>query len=317
MIKLLFVFLSWAPSDSDSLRLETIDGKQYIIHQVEAKETLYAISRRYNVPVTVILASNPSSDGGISVGKLLRVPYSPKPKQQATAMAHVVAQGETLYSIARQYSVSVDDLKKWNNLIENEISLGQTLAIGKKAAVIEAPPKLIEQQNVSSTHTVAAKETLYSLARQYNVTVQQLKEWNNLTSDELKLGSMLYVVRPVNTGTTTSTVVNSTSGGTTTMQASIKINERVIGTEEVKEQGMAQLMDGTEGNRKYLAQHKTIKPGTILKVRNLTNNQEVFVRISSVLSGADSDVIMRLSKSAFDRLGGSEAKMNIEVTSYK
>lgn len=315
MIKLLFVFLSWAPADTDSLRLETIDGKQYIIHQVEAKETLYAISRRYNVPVTIILASNPSSDGGISVGKLLRVPYTPKPTQPATAMAHVVAQGETLYSIARQYSVSVDDLKKWNNLIENEISLGQTLAIGKKTVVMEAPPKMIEQQSVSSTHTVAAKETLYSLARQYNVTVQQLKEWNNLTGDELKLGSMLFVVRPVNTGMTTSTA--SIAGNTTTMQASIKINERVIGTEEVKEQGMARVMEGTEGNRKYLAQHKTIKPGTILKVRNLATNQEVFVRISSVLSGTDSDLIMRLSKSAYNQLGGSEAKMNIEVTSYK
>ncbi|NOS92528.1 MAG: LysM peptidoglycan-binding domain-containing protein [Cyclobacteriaceae bacterium] len=316
MIKLLFVFLSWAPSDSDSVRLETIDGKQYIIHQVEAKETLYAISRRYNVPVTVILANNPSSDGGISVGKLLRVPYTPKSKQPSTdGQTHVVAQGETLYSIARLYNVSVDDVKKWNNLTENEISLGQSLLIGKKAAVVETAPKLITQQSLSSTHTVAAKETLYSLARQYNVTVQQLKEWNNLTSDELKLGSLIYVVQPVNNRMQQPATTQST--GATMAQASVKINERMIGTEEVKEQGMAQLMEGTDGNRKYLAQHKTIKSGTILKVKNLATNQEVFVRISSVLSGSDSDVIMRLSKSAFMQLGGGEGKMKIEVTSYK
>lgn len=315
MIKLLFVFLSWAPSDADSLRLETIDGKQFIIHQVEAKETLYAISRRYNVPVTVILANNPSSDGGISVGKLLRVPYAPKPKQSATAVTHAVAQGETLYSIARQYNVTVDELKKWNNLTDNEISLGQTLSIGKSVPVIETPPKLIEQQSVSSTHTVAAKETLYSLARQYNVTVQQLKEWNNLTSDELKLGATLYVVQPKYANTNQS--ISVASKPVTTMQATLKVNERIIGTEEVKEQGMAELMEGTEGNRKYLAQHKTIKPGTILKVKNLATNQEVFVRISSVLSGADSDVIMRLSKSAYIQLGGVEGKLKIEVTSYK
>lgn len=315
MIKLLFVFLSWAPSDADSLRLETIDGKQFIIHQVEAKETLYAISRRYNVPVTVILASNPSSDGGISVGKLLRVPYAPKPKQSATAVTHAVAQGETLYSIARQYNVTVDELKKWNNLTDNEISLGQTLNIGKSAPVIETPPKLIEQQSVSSTHTVAAKETLYSLARQYNVTVQQLKEWNNLTSDELKLGASLYVVQPKYANT--NQPISVAAKPVTTMQATLKVNERIIGTEEVKEQGMAELMEGTEGNRKYLAQHKTIKPGTILKVKNLATNQEVFVRISSVLSGADADVIMRLSKSAYIQLGGVEGKLKIEVTSYK
>ncbi len=315
MIKLLFVFLSWAPSESDSLRLETIDGKQYIIHQVEAKETLYAISRRYNVPVTVILANNPSSDGGISVGKLLRLPYTPKSKQPTTSgQTHVVAQGETLYSIARLYNVSVDDVKKRNNLTENEISLGQSLSIGKKVAVVEAAPKLITQQSVNSTHTVAAKETLYSLARQYGVTVQQLKEWNNLTTDELKLGSIIYVVQPVNNGVQQP---SATQTGSIVTQASLKINERIIGTEEVKEQGMAQLMEGTDGNRKYLAQHKTIRPGTILKVKNLTTNQEVFVRISSVLTGADSDVIMRLSKSAYLQLGGEEGKMKIEVTSYK
>ncbi|MCE2994882.1 MAG: LysM peptidoglycan-binding domain-containing protein [Cyclobacteriaceae bacterium] len=315
MVKLLFIFFSWAPMDSDSLRLETIDGKQFIIHQVEAKETLYAISRRYNVPVTVILANNPSSDGGISVGKLLRVPYTPKSKPSSAGISHVVAQGETLYSIARQYNVSVDDLKKWNNLSNNEISLGQTLSIGKSAMVIESPPRLIEQQSVSSTHTVAAKETLYSLARQYNVTVQQLKEWNNLTSDELKLGTSLYVTQPKYSGT--GQPASMTKPVVTTMQASLPINERMIGTEEVKEQGMAELMEGTEGNRKYLAQHKTIKPGTILKVKNLTTNQEVFVRISSVLSGSEADVVMRLSKSAYVQLGGVDGKMKIEVTSYK
>ena len=168
---------------------------------------------------------------------------------------------------------------------------------------------------MSSTHTVAAKETLYSLARQYNVTVQQLKEWNNLTSDELKLGASLYVVQPkyANTNQPISVVAKPV----TTMQATLKVNERIIGTEEVKEQGMAELMEGTEGNRKYLAQHKTIKPGTILKVKNLATNQEVFVRISSMLSGADADVMMRLSKSAYIQLGGVEGKLKIEVTSYK
>ena len=82
MIKLLFVFLAWSPSSSDSLRLETVNGKQFIIHQIDAKETLYSISRRYGVPVTAILESNPDSKEGLGVGKLLKVPYTPKPKKK-------------------------------------------------------------------------------------------------------------------------------------------------------------------------------------------------------------------------------------------
>lgn len=316
MIKLFFVLISWTTAPSDSLRLETIDGKQFIIHQIDAKETLYSISRRYGVPVTSILENNPASDGGISVGKLLKIPYTSKPKAKTEGAKHIVQPKETLYSIARQYDVSVDDLKKWNNLTENELSLGQELSIGKKAVVINnviERPKL-EQKSLSSTHVVAANQTLYSISRQYNISVQQLKEWNNLQDAEVKIGQMLFITQPAYNGgmKTTETVT------ATVVRPEIKISESVAGADEIKEEGMAELLEGTEGNRKYLAQHKTIKPGTILKVHNIANNREVFVRITGVLpSTASSDVIMRISKSAYDRLGATDAKLKVEVTYYK
>src|SRR5260370_34905649 len=64
----------------DSLRMETINGKQYIIHQVDPKETLFSISRRYGVPVTDLAQENPSAGSGISVGQLLKCPYIPRVK---------------------------------------------------------------------------------------------------------------------------------------------------------------------------------------------------------------------------------------------
>src|SRR5260221_11619162 len=60
----------------DSLRLETINGKQYIIHQVDPKETLYSISRKYRVAVAVIRDENPTVDAGLSVGQIVKVPRS-------------------------------------------------------------------------------------------------------------------------------------------------------------------------------------------------------------------------------------------------
>jgi LysM repeat protein len=144
MVKLLFVFLSWSASSSDSLRVETIKGKQFIIHQIDAKETLYSISRRYGVPVTAILENNPSSEGGISVGRLLKVPYIPKTKPEVKEIKrHVVAAKETLFSISRQYDVSVEDLKKANGLAENSLALGQELIIPSTSKVgsFSAKPK--------------------------------------------------------------------------------------------------------------------------------------------------------------------------------
>jgi LysM repeat protein len=334
MTKLLFLSIltctacaSLLASPVDSLRLETINGKQFIIHQIDAKETLYSISRRYGVQVTVILESNPTSKEGLGAGQLLKVPYTPKPKTKVEVMpsssgqiTHVVAAKETLFSISKQFNVSIDDLKKWNNLTDNALSTGQELIVAKKETLAPAP-RLNEIKSLSSTHTVAAKETMYSIARQYGITVQQLKEWNSLQDNELKIGQMVLITQPkYSTAPKQVVTIPQTVNVSTEVvaPAKIKISESVIGTDEVKEGGYAEVMEGTEGNRKYLALHRTIKPGTILKVRSENTNHEVFVRISGALpSTAGSDVIMQVSKSAFDRLGSTEAKFRIEVTYYK
>ncbi len=315
MIKLLFVFLSWSASPSDSLRMETINGKQFIIHQIDAKETLYSISRRYNVLVTVILENNASSEGGLAVGKILKIPFIPKAKTKVDGKIHIVAAKETLYAIARQYDVSIDDLKKANSLSSNDLSFGQELIIPNKSTLVEAP-KLMEAKSVSSVHTVAAKETMYSISRQYGITIQQLKEWNNIQDNELPVGKMLFITQP--TYASQPTLTESKEASTIATQPSMKIAESVISLDEVKEMGMAEMMTGTEASRKYLALHRTIKPGTILKVHNIANDKEVFVRISGVLPAeVGSDVIMRISKAAYDRLGAVDPKFRIEVTYYK
>lgn len=346
MIKLLFAtFLLTA--DADSLRLETINGKQFIIHQIEAKETLYSISRRYGVQVTAIIESNDQSGGSLAVGQLLKVPYAPKAKsakptepttvpamKSATAM-HVVAAKETLYSIARQYSLSVDQLKQWNNLTTDELKLGQSLIViqpkyqSAATPITKTPSEVPAIKSASAMHTVAAKETLYSISRQYNISVAQLKQWNNLTSDELKLDQQLMVVQPkysstvavVPTSSTTPTnvtPVSTTSTNTMPATTPIRISEKVMGADEMKEEGNGDLMSGTEGSRKYLAFHRTAKIGSVLKVRNQQNNREVFVRVMGPMpADASSDLVIIVSKAAFNRLEAGEGKFKVEVTYYQ
>jgi hypothetical protein len=99
----------------------------------------------------------------------------------------------------------------------------------------------------------------------------------------------------------------------------VQISESVLGTDEVHELGLAELIEGTEGNRKYLALHRTAKTGSILKVRNELNNREVFVRVAGPLpnTGVNDKLVIKISKSAFDRLGGVDQKFRVEVTYYK
>jgi LysM repeat protein len=138
MIKVIFLTLvSWThPAPVDSLRMETINGKQFIIHRIDEKETLYGISKRYGVPITAILEQNPTADGGLASGQILKIPYVPKAKaQQGGNRIHKVAPKETLFSISKLYDVSVDDIKAWNNLKDNSLSTGQELIIKKKTAI--------------------------------------------------------------------------------------------------------------------------------------------------------------------------------------
>lgn len=336
MIKVIFLTLvSWThPAPVDSLRMETINGKQFIIHRIDEKETLYGISKRYGVPITAILEQNPTADGGLASGQILKIPYVPKAKvQQSGNRIHKVAPKETLFSISKLYDVSVDDIKAWNNLKDNSLATGQELIIKKKTVLTESTP-VPEVKSQKGVHTVAAGETLYSVARQYGITVQQLKEWNGMAGSDVSIGQTLFVMQPMNgkpveTKTeikpevkevvAVTAVKPETKPQPEVKETTIRISEKVTGSDEVKEGGLAELIEGTDGNRKYLALHRTAKVGTILKVRNELNNREVFVRVAGELpnTGVNTNVIIKISKSAYDRLGAIDPKFRVEVTYYK
>lgn len=340
MINVIFLTLiSWTSSGTplDSLRMETINGKQFIIHQIDEKETLYSISRRYNVPITAILEVNPTADGGLATGQLLKVPYVFKGnKAQAQPggdRIHKVAPKETLFSISNLYDVSVDDIKAWNNLKDNSLSTGQSLIIKKKSTLSTEANKLPETKSLTGVHTVAPKESMYSIARLYGITVQQLKEWNGIDGSELKIGQTLFIAQPMYITTEVKTDQNKVTEIKepvepvkqevkpiqTQKETTITISEKVMGSDEVKEGGLAELIEGTEGNRKYLGLHRTAKVGTILKVRNELNNREVFVRVAGPLpnTGVNTNLVIKISKSAYDRLGAIDQRFRVEVTYYK
>lgn len=336
----------------DSIGLETINGKVFIVHKVDAGETLYAISKRYGVTIEQIVTQNPAADGGLEVDQILKVPYVPRTvKPIAQGKKHVVAEKETLFSISRLYGVTVDDIKKWNNLTDNALSLGQELVI-KSQTTVQAFNTDTSPRTAKVTHTVAAKETMYSITRQYGITVEQLREWNGLQNDELKVGQTLFVSQPVNGGAVkqsppTQTITQlQTETNPVTQQvtpvvekinvpittpvektvtppvektSTIKISESVSGTDEVRETGLAELIEGTEGNRKYLALHRTAPSGTILKIRNEMNNREVFVRVMGKLpeTAPNDKLVIKISKSAYDKLGAIDSRFRVEVTYYK
>ncbi len=100
----------------------------------------------------------------------------------ATAQTtHTVKQGETLFSIAQEYNVNVQQVREWNNLESNELSVGQTLKIENSAS------------DAGIIHTVEPKETLFSISKQYNVQIAEIKRWNDLDGNNLTKGQKLTI----------------------------------------------------------------------------------------------------------------------------
>ena len=255
----------------------------------------------------------------------------PKPKK------HTVEGHETLYSISKKYSVTVDDLKGWNNLPSNAISIGQVLFVSGQSSTSSVD--IGDESNASTKHLVKPKETLFTLAKLHGVTVDQLKEWNNIGAAGLQAGTTIWVVNPSSSGETADTkptkpiattervnpskvektqqtsVDESTPLATADRPAS-SINSTLPESVEVKESGNIAIKDDAD-KMKYLAWHKSAPIGSILKVKNLSNTKEVFVRVAGALESANSDLILQISSIAGKRLDIDKTTFQAEVTYFK
>ena len=100
---------------------------------------------------------------------------------------YTVQSGDTLYSIARRFNTTVDEIKRLNNLTSNTLSIGQQLLINQNNS----------DNNTNNQNTiyyqVIAGDTLYSIARRFNTTVDEIKRLNNLTSNTLSIGQQLLI----------------------------------------------------------------------------------------------------------------------------
>ena len=119
----------------------------------------------------------------------------------AQAPTHTVRDGETLFSISRSYDITVEQLREWNNLPNNVIHAGQVLVVGTGGrSAAERPierPALRQLQPTGETiiHTVEAGQTLFRLSRMYDVTIEDIKKWNDLRNNVISIGQKL-VIRP-------------------------------------------------------------------------------------------------------------------------
>ena len=246
-------------------------------------------------------------------------------------ISHKVETGQTLYFISKKYELSIDDLRKSNPIIEDDLIIkpAQVLIIPVK----KEPTKL--DDSAYKTHIIQTKETLFSISQMYNIEISELIRLNNLENASIDIGQELKVQKlDVNDAAiyTKSTMVTGEGSEKeikkeTTKQQ--KYNEDVLlykqlfdsygseGYQINQDKGIGNYLDGSSSGA-YLAMVNNVTAEQIIKVRNLMNNKVIYLKVVGPISTKDADknISIKISKSAANDLNIIENRFLAEWTWY-
>ena len=155
------------------------EGESQEIYTVKKGDSLWKIANKYNTTVEKLKSANNLKTNTLSVGQKLVIPsISVSPEVSDT---YIVQKFDSLWSIANKFNMTVSELKNLNNLTNNLLSIGQVLKIKDSS------------NNGKTTYTVQKGDSLWVIANKYGITTEELKSYNNLTSNLLSIGQVLKI----------------------------------------------------------------------------------------------------------------------------
>ncbi len=269
----------------DSVGTEQIEGKKYILHRVEKGEGLYGIARIYGSTATQIQQANNLNTTILELGQVLKVP-------------------------AKDVKVSATN------------PAATKTEKAKTEPIVQNPKLKLDQY---ATHVVKKGETLYKIAIKYGISVTELKDINNLSSNSLSYNQKLKVpkqgriienpdiIEP--TEEEEKNVKVEVTKGTANVKVSTQ-NNKQLNTVDVNETGIAGwINDKNINGKKSIALHKTAAIGTIIRVTNLMNNKSVYVKVIGALpeTGDNENTVIVISKAAVNMLGVIDQKFRVNL----
>ena len=199
---LLFISVSYAVSYAQ-------ENQSYFLHTIEKGQSLYSISKMYNVTTSDIIHLNPGCDEKIYAGQTIKIPKGKESQKGETF--HTIQAGETLYKLTTMYNISAKDICEANpGLSAENFRIGQVILIPQKEKEqVVTAQKPTEQSNIQGPvvprckemHKVKRKETIFSVSREYGISEEELIAANPELKKGMKKGQLLCIPYPVATTT--------------------------------------------------------------------------------------------------------------------
>jgi LysM repeat protein len=203
-------------------------AQQTTTHSIEKGETLFSIAKKYNLEVSQLKEWNNLSANDLVVGQSIIVGKqnassgAASGSESEAAQTHTVASGETLFSISKQYQVTIAELKSWNDISSNNLSVGATLRIYPSETPADAEQSIVAENEAqqNSYYVVKNNDSLFKIARNHGMSVDELKKLNNLSSSTIRVGQRLTVRSVSSTPSISSSEGSSAQGNFTSHRVS-------------------------------------------------------------------------------------------------
>jgi len=308
LLLITFIFtlstIAFAKPVVDSVGFESLNGKKVILHKVEPKETYYAVGRRYNVKPAIIIQFNNNTP--LKPGQIIKVPTDQPVNVAVSAVVPKPTKPAAQQTAPQQQITAQQLIQKTNG---------------------NAPANNV----ITQEYKVSAGETLYSIAKRFGSTVEDITAVNNLTSTNLTPGQMLKVrigsadARPepqqpqpvAQPAHVTATRDSNSPSYQDSSNYEKHIASGKFGLFEKSEKGVATWIDDTSLDpAKKLVLHRTAPIGTVVKITNSMTGRTTFAKVVGRIYDNEStkDVILVMTKNVAESIGALDKRIHVNIS---
>lgn len=175
---------------------DTTLPENYTVYTVERGDTLFNIANEYGVSVNDLINFNQLTSTGLTIGQQLLIPNNSNDDNQESdtnTINYTIKSGDSLWKISRLCNTTIDEIVSLNNLQTTVIQPGTTLLLPATCNIENNNENNTDSNTDAIRHVVTQNDTLYSIARKYGTTVNELIAYNNLPSNVLSIGQILLI----------------------------------------------------------------------------------------------------------------------------